>query len=67
MSGDPAADPTGATTMRPLTLIIAIPLLWVALVLALGPIMLFLSGLLFLGLVAGVIMLDRKVWLLMQG
>lgn len=53
--------------MRPLTLITAIPLLWVALVLALGPIMLFLSGLLFLGLVAGVIMLDRKVWLLMQG
>jgi len=67
MSGDSAADPPGATTMRPLTLIIAIPLLWVALVLALGPIMLFLSGLLFLGLVAGVIMLDRKVWLLMQG
>jgi len=57
----------GATIMRPLTLIVAIPLIWVALVLALGPVMLFASGLMFLGLVAGVIALDRKVWLLMQG
>ena len=53
--------------MRPLTLIIAIPALWVALVLALGPVMLVVSGLLFLGLVAGVIALDRKVWMLTQG
>ncbi len=46
--------------MRPLTLIVMIPMIWVALVLALGPIMLFASGLLFLALVSAVIAVDRR-------